>query len=748
MQRVKGKLSSLLLGSMMVLVAAAACVENTPINKAPVARIGSPVNGAVFDTGVIITFDGSGSYDPEKKALTFSWNFGDNTNGTGNRTAHSYALPGKYIVGLEVSDGNKKGNDRAELNITQANRAPAVRFSVGNATVSNEETVAFNASETTDADNDALAYSWSFGDGTVGQGKLVSHMYPNVGAYNVTLNVSDGKTTSSALQAITVYQANRAPAPKLKATPLVAFINSSVEFDASGSTDADNDSLTAAWDFGDGATGAGQKAGHAYPTMGNFTIIVTVSDGKAERTANVIVTVLPRAKILIDWNQTDYGYIIQPEVPVDGANISVSVAMAGGPADNSAAVETLARDRYRATSTVIPMRGATLTVTARYWGLAIGSRTMTIYENTPMPGQNCTATFDASMSTHTFSSSSDSWFNISGEIGVVVRDLAADYSMRITGGTSETRETTDTGNIRAGTGRITGGWYNQTLDAGMQTGNSMDIAMDGNSTTTNGTGSEIERFHSVQETKKAGHNTTEASLRMDGTQYGAALSYSIATLGIEEHANGDGKLFSCIKLRFNYSADAYVPNPPGGPLHMKYFSDDIQWNVQDDDHYVNTTIYHEYLTNVYLVNETTGEWTLAQNTSGSEYPDSDGDGRYNPDPKPLGSDEAFTFHGLIPRELIAGDRITGTNEHDVTVVLESQDGGQRTVDGVTYTVVLLKGTFSGAGGNASGTSENWIVSQGDLTGLTLESKEQKRWAGEGAVEESTTGFNAVRIEEE
>jgi hypothetical protein len=748
MTLMKGKLPALLFGSMMVMVAAAACVENTPMNKAPMARIGSPVNGATIDTGVIITFDGSGSYDPEKKALTFAWNFGDNATGAGNKTTHSYALPGKYVVSLEVSDGKKKGNDRAELNIAQANRAPAARFSISNTTVSNEETVTFDASGTTDADNDSMAFSWSFGDGTVGQGKLVSHLYPAAGSYNVTLNVSDGKTGSSALQAMTVYQANRAPVPVLKAAPLLAFINSSVEFDASGSTDADNDSLTAAWDFGDGATGTGLKAAHSYSRMGNFTATGTVSDGKAARTATVMVTVLPKVKILLDWNRTDYGYMILPEVAVERANLSVSVASSAGGTDAAADITELAKDSYRATSAVLPSRGATLTVTARYWGLVMGARAMTIYENTPMPGHDCTAAMEGSFSIRTTSGSYEGWTNISGSGDITVRDMLAYYSLAITGGATDNTARLPDNSTIVSKGEILGGWSNQTFDAGAAANITMEISASGNRTFTNATGTEILKVRSSSFQKKEGRNDTELGETYNGTQYGIPVMHKLTTAGIEDHKNGAGRIFSCLKVIINDSADFYQPDPGNPPIHVLLYNETTAWIVRDEDRYTNTTIDLNFTARSFVVNDTTGIWTLIDEKAAQQWPDSNLDGRYNPDPKPLGSDEAFTFHGLVPRELFAGDRMTGTNEHGVTVVIEARDGGQRTVDGVTYAVILLKGTFSGAGGNASGSSETWIVSQGNLTGLTLESREQKHWAGEGAIEDDSTVFIAVRIEED
>lgn len=48
---------------------------------------------------------------------------------------------------------------------------------------------------------------------------------------------------------------------------------------SAGATDADGDSLTYRWDFGDGASGAGAMVEHAYSSAGTYTAVVTVSDG-------------------------------------------------------------------------------------------------------------------------------------------------------------------------------------------------------------------------------------------------------------------------------------------------------------------------------------------------------------------------------------------------------------------------------------------------------------------------------------
>jgi serine protease AprX len=60
---------------------------------------------------------------------------------------------------------------------------------------------------------------------------------------------------------------------------------------ASSATDADGDTLTYSWDFGDGTTGTGALVEHAYAGSGTYTAVVTVTDGVDSATGTVTVTV-------------------------------------------------------------------------------------------------------------------------------------------------------------------------------------------------------------------------------------------------------------------------------------------------------------------------------------------------------------------------------------------------------------------------------------------------------------------------
>lgn len=50
-----------------------------------------------------VVFDASGSTD-DRGIASYSWDFGDNTSGTGILTTHKYSNPGTYIVILTVTD--------------------------------------------------------------------------------------------------------------------------------------------------------------------------------------------------------------------------------------------------------------------------------------------------------------------------------------------------------------------------------------------------------------------------------------------------------------------------------------------------------------------------------------------------------------------------------------------------------------------------------------------------------------------
>lgn len=96
-------------------------VDNIP----PVANAGSDHTA---DEGAVVIFDGSGSYD-NMGIVSYDWDFGDGSAGTGINTTHPYKKPGTYIVTLTVKDDT--GNsaiDTATVNVLSSGGAPGFPY--------------------------------------------------------------------------------------------------------------------------------------------------------------------------------------------------------------------------------------------------------------------------------------------------------------------------------------------------------------------------------------------------------------------------------------------------------------------------------------------------------------------------------------------------------------------------------------------------------------------------------------------
>lgn len=70
-------------------------------NNPPVSNPGGPYSGA---TGQPVSFNGSGSSDPDGNALTYGWNFGDGGTASSALASHTYVAAGSYLVSLVVTD--------------------------------------------------------------------------------------------------------------------------------------------------------------------------------------------------------------------------------------------------------------------------------------------------------------------------------------------------------------------------------------------------------------------------------------------------------------------------------------------------------------------------------------------------------------------------------------------------------------------------------------------------------------------
>ena len=138
-------------------------------------------------SGLTCTFDASASYDPDGSLYLVTWLFGDvSAIGYGAKVTHTYSTAGTYTLTLLVRDNAYQGVPREET-FTVVNAPPVASFNVACvAGICN-----FDASSAYDPDGTISTYAWSFGDGSSGSGRIVSHVYAVPGPYDVTLAVTD-----------------------------------------------------------------------------------------------------------------------------------------------------------------------------------------------------------------------------------------------------------------------------------------------------------------------------------------------------------------------------------------------------------------------------------------------------------------------------------------------------------------------------------------------------------------------------
>ena len=177
--------------------------EDGSSNLPPVADPKGPYTGT---EGIPITFDGSGSYDPDGSIISYAWDFGDGNTTTGVSPTHIYAQNGTYTVTLAVTDDGG-ATDTNTTTATIADTEPTAGFTATPVSGPKPLTVAFT--DTSASYDGITAWEWDFdNDGVIDSTEQkTTYVYAEEGVYTVSLTVyeSDGDSdTISKTDYITV----------------------------------------------------------------------------------------------------------------------------------------------------------------------------------------------------------------------------------------------------------------------------------------------------------------------------------------------------------------------------------------------------------------------------------------------------------------------------------------------------------------------------------------------------------------
>ena len=163
------------------------------------------VNGpSSAETGESLTYTASVNEGEATQPLTYQWDFGDGSTGSGQTASNTYQESGTYTVTFTAS--NEAGEDSQTLTVDVVEVEPAriVSLDADPNPADEGESVSFSA----DVQGDSpISYMWDFGDGATAEGGSPSHTYEDPGTYTVELTASNDAGEDSRTLTMTVERA-------------------------------------------------------------------------------------------------------------------------------------------------------------------------------------------------------------------------------------------------------------------------------------------------------------------------------------------------------------------------------------------------------------------------------------------------------------------------------------------------------------------------------------------------------------
>ena len=270
----------------------------------PVANAGPDT---LIPTNTRYQLAGVRSYDPNGDPLTYRWRFISRPAGSIAKLDHGQVShpafdankAGTYVIELVVHDGTTRSVPADSVTIIA--NLPPVADAGPDQVVLTTATAQLDGSGSSDPDGNSLTYNWVFVRRPNGSAAVLADTAAakptftadKRGTYVVRLVVNDGFADSPA-DSVTII-ANRPPVAN--AGPYQSqLINSTVQFDGSGSSDPDGDDLTYHWTLVSRPAGSNTQISDESthdPTIladafGRYVLQLVVNDGLADSPADSV----------------------------------------------------------------------------------------------------------------------------------------------------------------------------------------------------------------------------------------------------------------------------------------------------------------------------------------------------------------------------------------------------------------------------------------------------------------------------
>ena len=202
------------------------------------------------------------------KGATYTWNFGDKTQGKGTDPTHTYMSESVYKVCVTATWKDSTGK------VCTATFCKEVKISCGKPCDLKGEIgftntggkFRFKASS-----NSGYSYEWSFGDGQTGKGIDPYHEYAKAGTYTVCVTITDktGKCKIKICKTVVVSS----PCNLIGSYSWKKLNDSTYKFYA---TSNGGTGTTYTWSWGDGTTSTGVYGTHVYKKSGVYEVCLKI----------------------------------------------------------------------------------------------------------------------------------------------------------------------------------------------------------------------------------------------------------------------------------------------------------------------------------------------------------------------------------------------------------------------------------------------------------------------------------------
>lgn len=339
-------------------------------NAPPVAFAG---NDQTVSRNKVINLDGTGSYDPENKPITYEWSIVSRPEGSASQLDDPTSpkpkiladKEGNFVFRLVVFDGQAYSAPDTVV-VTVVNDPPVAEAGPNRQGFIGSP-LSLDGSGSSDPNGDSLTYSWSIISkpqgstaGLINPTSVNPTFTPDLpGTYTIQLIVNDGKVDSNP-DTVIVTTINRDPVAN-PGGPYTGLVGNPVQFNGSGSSDPDGDPLTFSWNFGDGGTDSGVAPTHIFSSPGTYTVTLKVEDGRggsnsAQTTAQITPIPFPPPSIT---GFTPGSGTVGTAVTINGTNFDVQglrVSFNGVPA-------VVSKFTASSISTAVPMGASTGPIT-------------------------------------------------------------------------------------------------------------------------------------------------------------------------------------------------------------------------------------------------------------------------------------------------------------------------------------------------------------------------------------------------